>query len=179
MISFFHRYLDPAESLAEILFGLIMVLTCTLGAGVIGGTDQVAAHPAVAALGCNVAWGVIDAALYVMGNLFVRSHKVAHDVERRVDHAPGEVAAHRREQQGAGFSLIGAADHARAERAGEHHDQPEQDLAEAFGGLEIAMEERDHRGNATGRGDLPGAPSETTSVSQTFQPSGRFWPANS
>src|SRR4030095_1901871 len=28
-----HRYLDPSTSLAEILFGLIMTLTFTLGAG--------------------------------------------------------------------------------------------------------------------------------------------------
>ena len=30
-----HRYLDPASSLAEVLFGLIMTLTFTLGAGII------------------------------------------------------------------------------------------------------------------------------------------------
>ena len=30
-----HRHLDPATSLAEILFGLIMTLTFTLGAGII------------------------------------------------------------------------------------------------------------------------------------------------
>src|SRR5262245_47879599 len=30
-----HRYLDPATTLAEILFGLIMTLTFTLGAGLI------------------------------------------------------------------------------------------------------------------------------------------------
>jgi len=33
--SLMHRYLDPATSLAEILFGLIMTLTFTLGAGII------------------------------------------------------------------------------------------------------------------------------------------------
>jgi hypothetical protein len=33
MVSFF-RYLNPAESVGEILFGLIMVLTFTLGAAV-------------------------------------------------------------------------------------------------------------------------------------------------
>ena len=31
--SLMHRYLDPASSLGEILFGLIMTLTFTLGAG--------------------------------------------------------------------------------------------------------------------------------------------------
>jgi hypothetical protein len=90
--SFFHRYLDPAESLAEVLFGLIMVLTCTLGAGVIGSTDHGQARTLLlAAVGCNLAWGVIDAALYVMGNLFVRSHKVR--LMRAIQAAPNEAAA--------------------------------------------------------------------------------------
>ena len=54
-----------------------MVLTCTLGAGVISSTDKAEARTLLlAAVGCNLAWAVIDAALYVMGNLFVRSHKV-------------------------------------------------------------------------------------------------------
>ena len=92
MISFFHRYLDPAESLAEVLFGLIMVLTCTLGAGVIGSADHGQSRTLLlAAVGCNVAWGVIDAALYVMGNLFVRSHKGR--LMRAIRTAPDEAAA--------------------------------------------------------------------------------------
>lgn len=33
--SLIHRYLDPASSLGEVLFGLIMTLTFTLGAGII------------------------------------------------------------------------------------------------------------------------------------------------
>jgi hypothetical protein len=33
--SFVRRYLDPTESLGEVMFGLIMVLTFTLGAGLI------------------------------------------------------------------------------------------------------------------------------------------------
>ena len=33
--SLMNRYLDPASSLGEIMFGLIMTLTFTLGAGII------------------------------------------------------------------------------------------------------------------------------------------------
>jgi hypothetical protein len=33
--SLMHRYLDPSTSLAEVLFGLIMTLTFTLGAGMV------------------------------------------------------------------------------------------------------------------------------------------------
>lgn len=32
MIAWVHKYWSPAESLAEILFGLVMILTFTLGA---------------------------------------------------------------------------------------------------------------------------------------------------
>ncbi len=57
------RTLEPAESLGEIVFGLIMVLTFTLGAAVAGGYER---GLLLAAVGCNVAWGVIDAVLFVM-----------------------------------------------------------------------------------------------------------------
>ena len=71
---YLNRHLDPAESLAEVLFGLIMVLTCTLGASLIAGIDRDTLRTMlVAALGCNVAWGVIDAALHIMGIAFARS----------------------------------------------------------------------------------------------------------
>lgn len=74
MVSYLNRYLDPAESLAEILFGLIMVLTCTLGASLLAGIERESLRTMlVAALGCNIAWGIIDAVLYVMGNVFVRT----------------------------------------------------------------------------------------------------------
>jgi VIT1/CCC1 family predicted Fe2+/Mn2+ transporter len=51
-----------------------MVLTCTLGASLLAGIDREGLRATlIAALGCNIAWGIIDAALYVMGNVFVRS----------------------------------------------------------------------------------------------------------
>jgi hypothetical protein len=63
-VSFVGR-LDPDESLGEILAGLIMVLTFTLAAGVIsrGGQDGVRTL-LFAAVGCNLAWGIIDAVFY-------------------------------------------------------------------------------------------------------------------
>ena len=69
-----HRYLDPATSLAEILFGLIMTLTFTLGAGLIIEDEGRAGarELLIAVIGCNVAWGIIDAALFLVGQLFDR-----------------------------------------------------------------------------------------------------------
>jgi len=69
-----HRYLDPATSLAEVLFGLIMTLTFTLGAGIVIEDEgrEGARQLLVAVVGCNVAWGIIDGALYILGELFAR-----------------------------------------------------------------------------------------------------------
>jgi hypothetical protein len=74
--SFFRRYLEPAERLNEILFGLIMVLTFTLTAGLeVGDRPGAARTLLVATLGCNLAWGIIDGAMYLMGALLERSRR--------------------------------------------------------------------------------------------------------
>lgn len=73
-LSIAERHLEPGESLAELLFGLIMTLSFTLGAGVVVREDPNAARELLlATIGCNVAWGVIDAALYLSGKLFERA----------------------------------------------------------------------------------------------------------
>jgi VIT family len=74
--SLIHRYLDPGEALGEVLFGLIMVLTFTVGARLITTAEQLDTHElVVVAVGCNIAWGVIDAVLFVLGSLFYRSQR--------------------------------------------------------------------------------------------------------
>ena len=74
---FVPRYLDPASRLGEILFGLIMVLTMTLTAGltVAEGKEGVR-QLLVAAIGCNLAWGLIDAVMYIMNCITVRNGKI-------------------------------------------------------------------------------------------------------
>jgi VIT1/CCC1 family predicted Fe2+/Mn2+ transporter len=63
------RVLEPVERVSEVLFGLIMVLTFTGSLSVAeAGRDDVRAM-LIGALGCNVAWGIIDAVLYLMGYL--------------------------------------------------------------------------------------------------------------
>ena len=68
------KYLDPATSLGEVMFGLIMTLTFTLAAGVIIEEEgrEGARQLLIATIGCNIAWGIIDGALYLMGELFGR-----------------------------------------------------------------------------------------------------------
>lgn len=74
---FVRRHLDPADRLAEALCGLIMVLSFTLVAA-----KQVAEGPKgvrqllLATIGCNLAWGIIDGALYVLSAMTQRGQRV-------------------------------------------------------------------------------------------------------
>ena len=68
------RVLDPIDRVSEVLFGLIMVLTFTGSLSVAeAGRDDVRTM-LIGALGCNVAWGIIDAMLYLMGCLAEKGH---------------------------------------------------------------------------------------------------------
>ncbi len=63
------RALEPIERISEGLFGLIMVLTFTGSLSVAtAGREDVRAM-LIGALGCNLAWGIIDGILYLMGCL--------------------------------------------------------------------------------------------------------------
>jgi hypothetical protein len=64
--------LEPGERLGELLFGLVMVLTFTLGAGIELAKREETRDLLIAALGCNFAWGVIDAGLYLIFRLSER-----------------------------------------------------------------------------------------------------------
>lgn len=64
-----NQVLEPGERLSEILFGLIMVLTFT-GSLSVATADKVEVRVMlIAALGCNIAWGLIDAIMFVMARL--------------------------------------------------------------------------------------------------------------
>ncbi len=68
-----HRHLDPGDSLSELIFGLIMVLTFTLGARLLEDEEAVDGDTLmIAAIGCNLAWGIIDAFLFVLGRVYER-----------------------------------------------------------------------------------------------------------
>src|SRR5262245_6395278 len=63
------RVLEPDERIAEVLFGLIMVLTFTGSLSVAEANRTDIRTMLIGALGCNLAWGIIDAVLYLMGSL--------------------------------------------------------------------------------------------------------------
>jgi hypothetical protein len=63
------RVLEPYDRVSEVLFGLIMVLTFTGSLSVAGAGRAEIRTMLIGAIGCNLAWGIIDAVLYLMGCL--------------------------------------------------------------------------------------------------------------
>ena len=70
------RILEPVERFSEILFGLIMALTITCAVSVATADRVQIDHMVLAALGCNLAWGIIDAGMYLMARLGERGHNI-------------------------------------------------------------------------------------------------------
>jgi hypothetical protein len=70
------RLLDPVDRDSEFLFGLIMALTftCTLSATSAGEGDIRTVM--YGALACNVAWGVVDAVMYLLSSLAERGRSL-------------------------------------------------------------------------------------------------------
>src|SRR5512133_1888356 len=87
------RVLEPSERITEVLFGLIMVLTFTGSLSIAeAGKDDIRAM-LIGAIGCNLAWGIIDAILYVMGSLAEKGRNLATYVAIRGAVDPGHALA--------------------------------------------------------------------------------------
>ena len=72
----FERILDPMERISETLFGLIMVLTfiCSLGVATAG--EIKVQTILLGALGCNLAWGIVDGGLYLLARINERGDNI-------------------------------------------------------------------------------------------------------
>jgi len=70
------RVLDPMDRVSEVLFGLIMVLTFTGSLSVAEAGRTEVRTMLLGALGCNLAWGIIDGVFYLMGCLAEKSRLV-------------------------------------------------------------------------------------------------------
>ncbi len=69
------RILDPIARVSEILFGLIMALTFTgtLSAATAGRADV--RELLIGMIGGNIAWGLVDAVMFLMSSLTERGHE--------------------------------------------------------------------------------------------------------
>src|SRR5688572_31485508 len=65
-------FLEPIERLSEVLFGLIMVLTFTGSLSVATADRAEVRTMLIGALGCNLAWGLVDGVMYMLGVLAER-----------------------------------------------------------------------------------------------------------
>jgi hypothetical protein len=79
---------------SEVLFGVIMVLTFTGSLSVATAGRAEVREMLIGALGCNLAWGVIDALLYLLGAVVDKGRAIA--TLRGVREARDESAARQR-----------------------------------------------------------------------------------
>ena len=87
------RVLDPTERFSEILFGLIMVLTFTGSLSAAESGRNEVRTMLIGALGCNLAWGIIDALFYLMNTLGQRGHGALVLRRLRVTNDPAKAQA--------------------------------------------------------------------------------------
>jgi VIT1/CCC1 family predicted Fe2+/Mn2+ transporter len=66
------RVLSPTERISEVLFGLIMALTFTGSISVASAGRGEVREMLIGAVGCNLAWGLVDAVMYLLGALTER-----------------------------------------------------------------------------------------------------------
>lgn len=72
---FIKEHVTPADRMAEMIFGLVMALGVT--AAIRLGTDHLSSRELfVSVVGCNVAWGIVDAVVLVLMRLFERGRLV-------------------------------------------------------------------------------------------------------
>ena len=64
--------LNPVDRISEILFGVFMALTFTCTINIVEANRTDVRDTLIAAIGCNIAWGLVDAVMYVMATLAER-----------------------------------------------------------------------------------------------------------
>lgn len=69
--------LDPVDRVSEILFGLIMAVTIVGSLSIATAGQNEARTVMVAAFGCNLAWGLVDAVMYLVRTVTERSRNRA------------------------------------------------------------------------------------------------------
>ena len=121
--------LSPVDRVSEMLFGLLMALTFTGAASVAEQGNAQIRTMFIAALGCNLAWGLVDAVMYLVRTVTDRGRKLT--LIHAVRAAPDAKA---------GCALI------------------EQSLSKAAAGLLTAAEIEAIRGRVMALSDLPERP---------------------
>lgn len=69
------RVLEPGDRFGEVIFGLIMVLTFTGSISVATSGRQEIREILIGALGCNLAWGIVDGVMFMMSSIAYRTRQ--------------------------------------------------------------------------------------------------------
>jgi hypothetical protein len=86
------RVLDPISRISEIIFGVLMALSFTGSLNVATAGREEVRTMMLTALGCNLAWGLVDAVMYLMATLTGRARNLT--LLRRVRGAVDPQEAH-------------------------------------------------------------------------------------
>lgn len=87
------RLLDPVDRVSEIIFGLIMAVTIVGSLSIATAGKNEVRTVMLAALGCNLAWGLVDAVMYLVRTLTERTRNLA--LAKQVIGARDSETAHR------------------------------------------------------------------------------------
>jgi hypothetical protein len=71
------QILDPIDRVSEMLFGLFMALTFVGAVSVASSGRGEITTLFIAALGCNLAWGLVDGVMYLVSTIIARGHSLA------------------------------------------------------------------------------------------------------
>jgi len=85
--------LDPVDRWSEIIFGLLMALAITGSLSVAGSGNEEVRTMMIAAIGCNIAWGLADGIMYLVQTLTERTRKATLVARLKVMEDPAEAAA--------------------------------------------------------------------------------------
>ena len=69
--------LNTMDRTSEILFGIIMTLTFTCSIGIANAKNTEIRQLIIAAISCNIAWGLVDATAHIVGTIAQRSRNRA------------------------------------------------------------------------------------------------------
>jgi len=85
--------LDPTDRFSEVVFGVVMAMTFTGTVSVANAGEQDIHQLLYAAAGCNLAWGIVDAVMYVITSVADRGR--AYRLERAIGEAKDADAGRR------------------------------------------------------------------------------------
>jgi VIT1/CCC1 family predicted Fe2+/Mn2+ transporter len=83
--------LDPTDRFSEVVFGIIMSMSFTGTVRVASAGGQGIRELLYAAIGCNLAWGIVDAVMFVITSVTNRgwSYRLVHAIEEAKDTEAG------------------------------------------------------------------------------------------